>query len=77
MAVINLNGDWEMKRKDSKDWITAQVPGSVFAGLLSPQLLPDPCYRDNENEVLALPEDDYAYGRTFLIKPEALQCDEN
>lgn len=75
MAVINLNGDWEMKRKDSKDWITAQVPGSVYADLLSHQLMPDPFYRDNENEVLALSDDDYEYRRTFLIKAEDLQCD--
>lgn len=62
---VSLNGEWQMKRSDEKDWGTITVPGSVYSGLLKQGRIPDPFYRDNEIEVRELSDHDYLFRRSF------------
>jgi beta-mannosidase len=75
MHLINLNGKWQMRRIDEKDWIDAVVPGSVYNDLLREGKMKDPFYRDNEYETLELSKFDYEYRRKFFVKEEELGHD--
>jgi beta-mannosidase len=75
MSKINLNGRWQMKRTDEKEWIEAVVPGSVYADLLRAGKMEDPFYRDNQDAALALSYHDYEYIRTFWVEKDILLDD--
>jgi len=51
------------------DWQEAVVPGSVYTDLLQHHRIPDPYWKDNEDAVCALMEDDYEYVCTFRDAP--------
>lgn len=67
MLLIDLNGQWQMKRLDGAEWLEASVPGSVYNDLLNAGQMPDPFYREQEYEVLELSNYDYEYERTFQV----------
>lgn len=73
MRLIDLNGQWQMKRTDKDNWITATVPGSVYNDLLNNELLADPFYRDNEYSALELSNYDYEYKKTFHITDSIIE----
>lgn len=71
---MSLCGPWEMKAVQDAQWISAQVPGSVYADLLDNRRMDDPYWRANELDAERLMEKDYLYRRTSLDE-EALACD--
>jgi len=76
MKQQSLNGTWTLSIPGSAFPETAAtVPGSVYHDLLEAGLIPDPFYRDNENEALKIMEYDFVYARTFLVSAEMLKCD--
>ena len=74
----NLGGPWKMRRVGEENWHEALVPGSVYADLMRDGTLPDPFWRENEAQALALMEHDFEYVREFdldgalLEQPRAL-----
>ncbi len=76
MKKLDLNGTWTLDIPDS-DFraVPACVPGSVYHDLLTAELIPDPFYRDNENEALKLMEHDFIYSRTFEVTSQILSGD--
>ncbi|MBQ4264178.1 MAG: glycoside hydrolase family 2 protein [Clostridia bacterium] len=76
MERISLNGAWQMRACDDSTWIPAQVPGSVYANLLSAGKMDDPFWRDNELDACRRMEKDYVYRRSFTLSEADLQaCD--
>lgn len=75
MNKISLNGVWEMRPMDELQWMSAQVPGSVYTDLLAAGRMEDPFWRDNENEALKLMDKDYFYRRSFTLTCEQLDAD--
>lgn len=75
MKCIKLNGQWEMRNVNWKDWIDAGVPGSVALDLLNAGKVADPYYRDNEDAVASLFQEDYEYLREFTVSESVLQHD--
>ncbi len=76
MKKLSLNGAWTLDIPDSNfRSVPASVPGSVYHDLLTAKLIPDPFYRDNENEALKLMEHDFVYSRTFEVSAEMLSGD--
>jgi len=76
MKKLNLNGAWTLDIPDSGfGSVPARVPGSVYHDLLTAELIPDPFYRDNENDALKLMEHDFVYSRTFEVGGEMLSGD--
>ncbi len=70
-----LNGVWTLEIPGSAFPKTeGQVPGSVYHDLLTAGLIPDPFYRDNENEALKIMEYDFRYSRTFSVNPSLFRC---
>ena len=70
---MTLNGEWKLEIPGSAFPETkAAVPGSVYHDLLAAGLIPDPFYRNNEDEALKIMEYDFVYSRTFDVPAELL-----
>ena len=67
MLLVNLNGNWRMRRIGDTEWIPAVVPGSVYADLIRTGKMEDPYYRENEASATTVSDDDYEYTRSFSI----------
>lgn len=76
MKMLSLGGSWVLDIPGSPfPPISATVPGSVYQDLLTAGQIPDPFYRDNENEALKLMDYDFVYSRRFSVPADLLQCD--
>ena len=76
MKRVSLCGPWTMEASSGKfPAVAATVPGSVYHDLLTAGLIPDPFYRDNENEALKLMDQDFTYSRSFSVDEALLACD--
>jgi beta-mannosidase len=77
MKKLLLNGSWTLESPGlSEPPVPAQVPGSVYNDLLCAGRMPDPFYRDNEMQALALMENDFYYTRTFSVPEDLFDCSE-
>ncbi len=74
-TIIPLNGTWRMRPADETEWLSATVPGSVYADLMDAGRMDDPFWRDNETAAFALMEKDYIYQREFTLSTEDLNVD--
>ena len=75
MIIQSLNGKWTLTIPGTRFHdIPAEVPGSVYHDLLRESLIPDPFYRDNEDEALRLMENTFCYSRSFFIDTALLSC---
>ena len=75
MKKMSLNGAWTLEIPGTDFGpVPAQVPGSVYHDLLCAGKIPDPFYRDNENEALRLMEHDFVYMRSFCADASLLRC---
>lgn len=76
MKKLSLCGSWHLEAPGSGFGIVpATVPGSVYHDLLSASRIPDPFYRDNENDALKLMEFDFHYSRSFFVDNDLLDSD--
>ncbi len=76
MKSLSLNGAWTLNVSGGEFGpVAATVPGSVYNDLLVAGKIPDPFYRDNENEALKLMAHDFAYDRAFEVSEDLLACD--
>ena len=76
MELQTLNGAWKLNIPGSAFPETpACVPGSVYNDLLAAGHIPDPFWRDNENEALKIMEYDFIYSRAFPVSAELLAHD--
>ena len=65
-----LYDNWTVQEYGKEEKIPAMVPGSVYADLLRNQKIEDPYWRDNENEILKLSDNDYIYESFFVPERE-------
>lgn len=77
MKTITLNGRWQVKQATQADseWLPATVPGCVHTDLLAAAVIPDPFYRDNEQQVLWVGETGWTYWRALQVPAELLRHD--
>ena len=75
MRKLSLNGDWNLTVSGWDHGVSATVPGSVYHDLLAAGEIPDPFWRDNENEALKLMEHDFTNTRAFEVPEALLACD--
>lgn len=76
MITLDLNGSWKLRKVGDPDWTNAIVPGSVLMDLLNAGRIEDPFYRENEDQTLALLDNDFEFVRTFIVPAEALACED-
>ncbi|MFW5802766.1 MAG: beta-mannosidase [Verrucomicrobiota bacterium] len=75
MTHLTLNGQWTLQKAGDGNDIPASVPGDVYRDLLEAGAIPDPFFRDNENELQWIGESDWVYSRTFNVQAELLEHD--
>lgn len=76
MRELLIHDGWQMHRSGDKDWITAEVPGSVYGDLLKARRMEDPFWKDNEIEALSLMDYDYEYETAFDVDGDMLSLSE-
>ncbi|MBI2427881.1 MAG: glycoside hydrolase family 2 protein [Ignavibacteriales bacterium] len=78
MKRIDLNGTWEFRAIDTfkalptnsyraLDWMPAHVPGTVHTDLMMCNVIPDPYFRMNENDVQWVENIQWLYRRTLVV----------
>ena len=70
-----LNDNWQVKNLMEANWLPATVPGTVYTELLKHGKMENPFWRDNEDQALALMEDDYVYQITFSVDSDVLDSE--
>ncbi|HRX07874.1 MAG TPA: glycoside hydrolase family 2 protein [Candidatus Limiplasma sp.] len=75
-GTYSLNGQWSLQILGEETVHSAQVPGSVYADFTRDGTLPDPYYRDNELQALALMDHDFVYQRSFALDAETLAAEQ-
>lgn len=70
-----IDGGWELRAADSREWLDAVVPGTVLTTLVAQGIYPDPYYGLNN---LAIPDNlcrrDWWYRTQLPLIPELLFC---
>ena len=69
MDIPSLNGPWQLAEVGKRKSIPAVVPGDVVHDLYTAGEIPDPFYRDNEDNVRWIGETDWLYRKTFTADP--------
>ena len=69
---LGLTGAWQVAKKDSNEWLPAQVPGCIHTDLLAAGKIPDPYFGENERDVQWVGETDWVYRRKFEVTAQAL-----
>jgi beta-mannosidase len=83
IQTLDLTGRWQFKAVDAyhtlptnkrplKQWMNAEVPGTVHTDLLAHGLIPDPFYRSYENRVQWIDAVQWKYRRVFTLPAEML-----
>ncbi len=72
---LDLNGQWQVAKEGTTDWIPATVPGCIHTDLLAAKKIPDPFYRDNEKAVQWVGETNWVFRRTFRVRAGLLKHD--
>lgn len=75
MRRQDLNENWVLKKVTEETWQNACVPGTVYTDLLRNGQMEDPFWKDNEDSICKLMEEDYAYRCTFSPEKDVLACD--
>jgi len=62
----NLNNGWDFKYNKDDAWISASVPGNIHLDLLENDLIPDPFFGQNENDLQWISDEDWVYRMSFI-----------
>ncbi|GHB98788.1 beta-mannosidase [Cerasicoccus arenae] len=73
--ILDLHQNWKFRDVDSDTWHDAQVPGCVHSDLYRHELIPDPFYGTNEEDLLWIEQTDWQYRASFIVS-EALLAED-
>jgi len=78
MKQIDLNGQWRFKAEGGRSnrvrqWMDAEVPGTVHTDLMRNGKIPDPFYRMQERDVQWVESEQWVYRRTFVVPKDLLK----
>jgi len=72
---IFMNEKWEFSQAGKDEWMPATVPGTVHQDLMQNNVIDDPHYRMNEDDVQWIEDKDWIYRTTFRADAPLLQSD--
>lgn len=64
---LDLNSNWQFRKKGDTEWLKATVPGTVHTDLLYNKKIEDPFYRTNEKDQQWIENEDWEYQSTFVL----------
>ncbi len=70
--TIDLQGSWQFREHAGKDWLSAQVPGTVHTDLLAAKLIPDPFVGNSATQLQWIEQLDWDYRKIFSITADDL-----
>jgi beta-mannosidase len=70
---LPVNGQWQFRQGGTADWRPTAVPTSIHTALLRHKMIDDPFYRDNEEKLQWIEQQDWEFETTFDVDPAALQ----
>jgi beta-mannosidase len=73
IKTIEIKEGWQFRKKEETQWFQAAVPGCVHTDLMINGLIDDPFYRDNENQVQWVEQEEWKYETHFLVNKKLLQ----
>lgn len=76
MNIISLNGDWDFRKSADCEWLEGKVPGSLLADLHRLNRIDDPYYRNNEEKITAIFDEEYEYRKIFTVSEVNLSNNE-
>ena len=62
-----LKGSWHFRKEANTTWMKATVPGTVHTDLMANNVIPDPFYRDNEDKVQWVAQENWEYETAFDV----------
>lgn len=68
-----LRGQWAFRQAHTGDWLPTTVPASVHTALLKSGRIEDPYYRDNEEKLQWIEQEDWEFQCTFEVDASVLQ----
>ena len=68
-----LDGHWEFRQSSTEKWYDAKVPGNNFSDLKRSNLIEDPFFRTNEDEVQWVEKENWEYLKEFELSAEELE----
>ncbi|WP_157363888.1 beta-mannosidase [Alkaliflexus imshenetskii] len=71
-VVIELNEGWTFAQSGTEHWMPASVPGTVHTDLMANEVIDDPHYRLNENDVQWIEKEDWIYKTAFDVEESLL-----
>ncbi|MBC7888450.1 MAG: glycoside hydrolase family 2 protein [Ferruginibacter sp.] len=69
---LDLNRNWEFRKKGDTEWMKASVPGTVHTDLLAGNKIKDPFYRTNEKDQQWIETTDWEYRSDFTVNDNML-----
>jgi len=75
MKIQSLNGEWQLSKTGDSMTYLATIPSCVHTDLLAAEVIPNPFYRDNEQQQKWVGETDWTYQRSFHVDESALAQD--
>ncbi len=72
LTKILLDGTWKFRKLGDKEWLDASVPGTNFTDLLQNGIIDHPFYRNNEDKLQWIENEDWEYIRQFEVEKDAL-----
>ncbi len=70
MQIIELKNNWQLKRLSTGEIFNINLPSSVIKTLLAHGRIQDPYYRDNQDYILPILEEDFEFSTEFEINNE-------
>ena len=69
---LDLNSNWQFRKKGDSEWLQATVPGTVHTDLLANNKIKDPFYRTNEKDMQWIGTSDWEYQSEFTVDEKLL-----
>ncbi len=70
-ALLDLGGDmWSLREQGKQGAIPALIPGSTYTNLLAAGKIPDPYYRENNDEVQWVADKGWIFERSFHVSDD-------
>lgn len=70
---LDLTKNWEFYEAKTAQWYPAEVPGVIHTDLLANQLIEDPFWENNEQQLQWIGKTDWNYRHTFQLTEAQLQ----
>ncbi len=69
---LDLNSNWQFRKKGDTQWLKATVPGTVHTDLIENKKIEDPFYRTNEKDLQWIGTTDWEYKSEFTVDDKIL-----